>query len=67
MIMLRLCLVEPRATGLQTTVKLGYNDHGYNDHGYNEFTLITNRIMSHFWSKMTGYKDSFHGYNASRL
>ncbi len=44
------------------TVKLGYNDHGYN-----EFTLITNKIMSHFWSQMTGYKDSFHGYNESRL
>ncbi len=44
------------------TVKLGYNDHGYN-----EFTVITNKIMSHFWSQMTGYKDIFHGYNESRL
>jgi len=44
------------------TVKLGYNDHGYN-----KFTLITNKIMSRFWSQMTGYKDIFHGYNESRL
>ncbi len=41
--------------------------HGYNDHGFNEFTLITNKIMSHFWSQMTGYKDIFQGYNESRL
>jgi hypothetical protein len=40
---------------------------GYNDHGYNKFTLILNKIMSHFWSQMTGYKDIFHGYNESRL
>ncbi len=44
------------------TVKLGYNDHGYN-----EFTLIPNKITSHLWSQMTGYKDIFHGYNESRL
>ena len=30
-------------------------------------TLITNKITSHFWSQMTGYKDMFHGYNESRL
>jgi len=48
----------------QLTVKLGCNNHGYN-----EFTLITNKIMSHFWSQMTGYgyKDIFHGYNESQL
>jgi len=47
---------------VRTTVKLGYNDHGYN-----EFTLTTNKIMSHFWSQMTGYKDIFHGCNESQL
>jgi len=47
---------------LASTVILGYNDHGYN-----EFTIITNKIMSHFWSQMTGYNNSFHGYNKSRL
>jgi len=47
---------------LSTTVKLDYNDHGYN-----KFTLITNKIMSHFWSQMAGYKDIFHGYNESQL
>jgi len=45
-----------------STVKLGYNDHGYN-----EFTIKTNKIMSHFWSQMTGYKDWFHGYNEHLL
>jgi len=44
------------------TIKLGYNDHGYK-----KITFITNKIMSHFWSQITGYKDSFHGYNKSRL
>ncbi len=44
------------------TVKLSYNDHCYN-----EFTLITNKIMAHIWSQMTGYKDVFHGYNESQL
>ncbi len=44
------------------TVKLGYNNNGYN-----EFTIIMNKIMSHFWSQMTGYKDIFQGYNESRL
>jgi len=42
---------------------LYYND----DYGYNKFTVIMNKIMSHFWSQMTGYKDVFHGYNESRL
>ncbi len=46
------------STKKNNTVKLGYNDHGYN-----EFTLITSKIMSHFWSQMMGYKDSFHDYN----
>jgi len=38
-----------------------------NDQSYNEFTLITNKIMSHFWYQKTRYKNSFHGYNKSRL
>ncbi len=40
----------------------GYNDHGYNDHGYNDHGY-KNKIMSHFWSQVIGYKDIFHGYN----
>jgi len=56
------CKVRINCNANGYTIKLGYNDHGYN-----EFTLIRNKMMSHFGSQMTGYKDSFHGYNESRL
>jgi len=47
-------LMKLTGVDFTNTVKLCYNDHGYN-----EFTLITNKIMPHFWSQMTGNKDRF--------
>ena len=34
----------------KNTVKLHYSDHGYN-----KLTLITKKIMSHFWSQIMGF------------